>query len=135
MRRPCPAIALLAAIAFPAAPALLAERPVSRTGPAVYHSASAKAAPTRADLVLAAPRLPQGARHALGPLPPEEKAAIATGADPRRARPKRPALRVGVSRELPEAVGFASVPPDAATAAARVVGGGLLEPAPGGAVW
>jgi len=131
-RRPGIAPALLG---FAAAAALLAERPDVKVGPAVYRPAAVKAAATTADLVRAAPRLPQAARHLLGPLPPEQKASIAAGTDDRRARPKRPAIRVGVSRELPEAVGFSQLPADAGTAAARVVGGGLLEPAPGGAVW
>src|SRR4051812_1867331 len=120
---------------FAGAAALLAERPVTHAGPAVFHPASPRAAAKDADLVHAAPRLPAAARHALGPLAPQQKAALAPGGGNPPLRPKRPAVRVGVSRELTPAVGFTGLPTDAGVAAARVVGGGLLEPAPGGSVW
>ena len=128
-------LAAIACAALVPAAALLAERPVTRAGPAVFHPAAPKSEAKTADLVLAAPRLPPAARHALGALPPQEKAALASGAGNPSLRPKRPAVRVGVSRELTPAVGFAAMPADAGVAAARVVGGGLLEPAPGGSVW
>jgi len=128
----------LAAIGFAAvvpAAALLAERPVTHAGPAVFHPVAPKAEARTADLALAAPRLPAAARHALDALPPQEKAALAAGTGAATLRPKRPAVRVGVSRELTPAVGFTGIPADAGAAASRVVGGGLLEPAPGGSVW
>ena len=128
-------LAALACAAFVPAAALLAERPVSHAGPAVFHPAAPKAEAKTADLVLAAPRLPPAARHALGALPPQEKAALTSGGGNPPLRRKRPAVRVGVSRELAPAVGFTEMPPDGGVAASRVVGGGLLEPAPGGSVW
>jgi len=106
---------------------------------AAYRPAAAKAAAKSSDLFLAAPHLPPGARHSLGPLSVEARASLAAGADERsgtgpRLRPKKPAVRVGVSRPLPEAVGFEALDVPAA-GATRTVGGGLLEPAPGGAAW
>jgi len=129
---------LLAAIGFAAvvpAAALLAERPVTHAGPAVFHPVAPRAEARTADLVLAGPRLPAAARHALGALPPREKAALAAGTGAATLRPKRPAVRVGVSRALTPAVGFTGIPADVGAPASRVVGGGLLEPAPGGSVW
>src|SRR3954468_11636555 len=98
MRRTSLAAIVLAAVS-PAA-VLLGERPVAHAGPAVFHPVAPKAAPRKADLVLAAPRLPAAARHALGARPPKKKAARATGAGNPPLRRKRPAVRVGVSREL-----------------------------------
>ncbi|HEX4439844.1 MAG TPA: hypothetical protein VH854_07215, partial [Thermoanaerobaculia bacterium] len=126
----------LAFLAFFSAAALHAgDRPVSRAGPAVYHPPTPKAEAAASDLVIAAPRLPLAAKHALGPLPAAEKSALAAGADNRdtRLRAKKPAVRVGLSRDLPEAVGFASLP--APTTGGAVVGGGLFEYAGGESVW
>jgi len=111
------------------------DRPVSRAGPAVYHPVATKATAAASDLVMAGPRLPLEAKHSLGPLPAAEKAALATGTDNRdsRLRAKKPAVRVGVSRDLPQAVGFASLP--APTTGGAVVGGGLFEYAAGESVW
>ena len=144
MRRPVLLLlAPLVLVAGVAAAEESADPPVYRAKGAVYRPAAAKAESKATDLFRAAPHLPPDARHALGPLPPEQKASLAAGvderiqaapADTRQLRPKKPAVRVGLSRALPESVGFDGLEV-AAASSTRTVGGGLLEPAPGGAVW
>jgi hypothetical protein len=144
--RPSALLLVLASLALPAGVAAAAdpaEQPVYRAKGAVYRPGATRAEAKAADLFRAAPHLPPDARHALGPLPAEERASLAAGVDTRLGasstnerslRPKRPAVRVGLSRALPEPVGFDGLEV-AAAPSTRTVGGGLLEPAPGGAAW
>ena len=115
-----------------AVPVFGAENPrqqVVEVGPAVFQpSAAPKAAPRRSDLALAAGRLPDSARHELGDLTAAERAELQ--APDRRgggARSKRPAVKVGVSRNLPAPVGFSGLPSALAAGGSVPVSGGLLE--------
>ena len=125
-----------------AVPVLGAENPrqqVVEVGPAVFQpSAAPKAAAQRSDLALAAPRLPDSARHELGDLTVAERTELQTP-DRRRgggARSKKPAVKVGVSRNLPAPVGFSGLPLTLAAGGSVPVSGGLLErSADGNLVW
>ncbi len=110
--------------------------PVVEVGPAVFRpQAAPKAAPRRSDLVLAAPRLPEDARHALGALTASEREELKSPDRREGARPKKPAIKVGISRPLPQPVGFQGLP-DLAAGESRTVAGGLLErAADGGFAW
>ena len=123
-----------------AVPVLGAEDPrqVVEVGPAVFQPAAPpKAAPRRADLALSATRLPEQARHDLGALTVAERAELQ--APDRRgggARSKRPAVKVGVSRDLPTPIGFSGLSAVPAPGGSVPVSGGLLErSADGSLVW
>lgn len=96
------ALLLLASAAAPA--------PVSETGPAVFHRAEVRRAAAVSDLVLAFPRLPGSARHALGALSPEERARLERKDSRGRLGRKMPALKVGISRAIPGGAGFEGLP-------------------------
>jgi hypothetical protein len=124
-----------------AVPVLGAENPrqqVVEVGPAVFQpSAAPKAAPRRSELALAGARLPESARHELGDLTAAERTELQ--APDRRsggARSKKPAVKVGVSRNLPAPVGFSGLPLTLAAGGSVPVSGGLLErSADGNLVW
>jgi hypothetical protein len=110
---------------------------VVEVGPGIFQSTvAAKVAPKPSDLVMAAPRLPDAARHALGDLTAAERAELA--APDRRggghARPKKPAIKIGIARALPSAVGFNGLPATLAAGQSQAVAGGLLERAADGTV-
>ncbi len=107
--------------------------PVIEVGPSLYRAAAPARVASRAEIVLAAPRLPASARHALGPLTAAERARLESR-DGRgdRLRAKVPAMKVGIERELPEAVGFEGLPSDLEPGESRTVSGGLLERASDG---
>ena len=109
--------------------------PVIDVGPAEFQPTTPPApVPRRADLAMAAPRLPAEARHALGPLSDAERARLTVPERRGGARVKRE--KVGLSRALPAEVGFAALPGDVAGGESRLVGGGLLEKAAdGGLTW
>ncbi len=121
-----------------AGPARAAENLASvvEVGPAAFAPRTApKAAPSRSDLMLAAPRLPDEARHALGELTPAERRELQ--APDRRSggvRPKKPAVKVGISRPLPQPVGFQGLPADLGPGESRPLSGGLLERAADGSL-
>ncbi len=126
------------ALAVVAGAARAAENPapVVEVGPAAFAPQTApRAAPRPSDLVLAAPRLPDGARHALGALTPAERRELQ--APDRRGngvRSKKPAMKVGISRPLPRPVGFQALPADLGPGESRPVSGGLLERAADGSL-
>ncbi len=126
-------------LAAAAVPAFGAENPrqVVEVGPAVFRpSAPPKAAPRRADLAVAAPRLPESARHDLGALTAAEQTELRAPDRRGGARPKRPAVKVGVSRDLPAQVGFSGLPATVAAGGSVPVSGGLLErSADGSLIW
>lgn len=100
--------------------------PVVEVGPAVFQPLTPyPVVAQRSDLVLAAPRLPAQALHALGPLSAAERARLAPAGRGSGAKAKRE--KIGISRALPAEVGFRALPADLAAGASRVVGGGLLE--------
>ena len=104
--------------------------PTIHTKPAVFHVASWRteaAVSPPVDAARAASRLPPSARHALAPLSAAERDLLASGRTPSRLQPKRPALRVGVVRRIPEEVGFRGIPADLPVGSSRPWGGGLLE--------
>jgi hypothetical protein len=111
-----PVLALLAA----------ASVPVVETGPAVFHAPAAKRA-AASDLTLAAPRLPASARHGLPALSAPEEAELLSQDSRSGFRRKVPAVRIGISRVLPEPVGFSGVPADLARGRSHAVAGGLFE--------
>jgi V8-like Glu-specific endopeptidase len=123
------------AAALLATPALGADAPGDlHARPAVFHSASAKAAAAvpALDFEAAQAALPDSARHALPGLSASERALLRSrDTRPKGSglRPKRPALRVGLVRDLPAEVGFRGVAPDPAP---RAYGGGWLERGPTG---
>ena len=127
------------ALGLAAVPAFGAENPrqVVEVGPAVFQPAAPpKAAPRRADLALSAARLPEDARHDLGALTAAERAELQAPDRRGGARSKRPAEKVGISRDLPAAIGFAGLPDALLAGGSRAVAGGLLErSADGGLVW
>jgi hypothetical protein len=141
MARPGTLTPLLALVLLlPAGPSRAASAvPEIHAGPAVFHPAAPKAAPAvpRLDFAATEARLPESARHALPGLSAEERRRLESP-DARPgggARPKRPAVRVGVIRALPTEVGFHGL---TAGAAPRPLGGGWLERAAdanGGWVW
>ena len=103
-------------------------RPVVEVGPAIFQPAAApKAAPRRSDLALAATRLPESARHDLGGLTVAERTELQAPDRRGGARPKRPAVKVGVSRDLPAPIGFSGLPSTLAAGGSVPVSGGLLE--------
>ncbi len=115
--------------------------PEMHAGPAVFHAAAPKAAAAVPSLDFAATqaRLPGSARHALPGLSADERAhLLSRDARPSDgARPKKPAVRVGIVRPLPGAVGFHGLT-QAGVAGALPLGGGWLEPAAatgGGWIW
>lgn len=107
--------------------------PEMHAGPAVFHPAAAKAAAAAPALDFAATqaRLPGSARHALPDLSAGERALLLSRDDrsANGARPKKPAIRVGIVRPLPGAVGFHGL---AGVAGALALGGGWLEHAADG---
>jgi hypothetical protein len=118
------------ALGFAAAPALGTEKQdaVVEVGPAIFQlRAAPRAVPGRADLVLAAPRLPEDARHALGELTAAERTELQAPDRRGGARLKRPAMKVGISRDLPLPIGFDGLPDTLASGGSRSVSGGLLE--------
>ncbi len=120
---------LLGALVAAAAPSSGAQNvPLVEVGPAVFRSVAPRRAPASSgDLALAAGRLPDAARHALGPLTAAERAELRTPDSRGGVRRKMPALKVGVSRPLPSSVGFDGVSPDLGPGQSRAVAGGLLE--------
>jgi hypothetical protein len=114
-----------------------APSPVVQVGPAIFQApAAAKAAPKAADLVLAAPRLPESARHPLGALSAAEREELV--APDRRAgdaKRKRPAVKIGISRPLPAPVGFNGLPTDLAGGPVAVSGGLLERASDGSLAW
>jgi hypothetical protein len=140
MRRAATLVVWASALAASSAGALAAEKPgsVVEVGPALFQPTTPpKAAPKRSDLVLAAPRLPDAARHALGDLSPAERAELL--APDRRGdgvRRKKPAVKIGIDRPLPSAIGFDGLPADLGAGESRPLSGGLLERAADGSlVW
>lgn len=132
---------LLLAAASLAAADKRAAVPVVEVGPAIFQApAVAKPAPKAADLVMAAPRLPESARHPLGALSAAERQELLSpdrrggerGGDLKR---KRPALKVGISRVLPAPVGFNGLPADVAGGPVAVSGGLLERAADGSLAW
>jgi hypothetical protein len=96
--------------------------------PAVFHSDSPhRAAADRSQLVLAEPRLPDGARHPLPALTESERRSLESDDRSPGARRKRGRVKVGLTRTLPESVGFDELPAVLAPGESRLVGGGLLE--------
>lgn len=97
--------------------------------PAVFHSASPRRSttPRLSDLVLAEPRLPEEARHALPALDASERRALESSDRSSGARRKRPALKVGLTRPLPEPVGFEGIQAELAPGESTLFHGGLLE--------
>ena len=138
--RPLKALAIAAGSIFLAAGGVRAAdkstQKAIEVGPGIFQPrAAAKAAPKQSDLALAAPRLPDSARHALGDLTAAERATL--DAPDRRggsARSKKPAVKIGISRALPTVVGFNGLPSDLAAGASRAFGGGLLERAADGSL-
>ncbi len=112
-------------------------RPVVEVGPAIFQpSVALKAAPRRSDLAVAAARLPESARHDLGGLTAAERTELQAPDRRGGARPKRPAVKVGVSRDLPAPIGFNGLPSTLAAGGSVPVSGGLLErSAEGSLVW
>ena len=113
-----------------AAPAYGAEQPgaIVEVGPAVFHAPAARAAVAgRASRVFAS-SLPEAARHALGPLSAAQREDL-RAPDQRGGglRPKKPAIKVGLARALPEPIGFNGVPAELSPEQSRALGGGLLE--------
>ncbi len=117
-----PALALVAASAVP----------IVETGPAVFHAPAAKRAAAASGLVRAAGRLPASAVHALPALSRAEATQLSSKDSRPRFRPKAPAVKIGVSRDLPERVGFSGLPADLAPGRSRAVSGGYLERAADG---
>jgi lysyl endopeptidase len=111
-------------------------RRVVEVGPAIFQAPAAeKIAPRQSDLSLAAPRLPDSARHALGSLTAAERAELlAPDQRPGPAHRKRPAVKVGISRPLPEPVGFGGLPAELRPGESRPASGGLLERAADGSL-
>ena len=138
--RPVKALAIAAGSIFFAAGAVRAAdkstQKVIEVGPGIFQPrAAAKAAPKQSDLALAAPRLPDSARHALGDLTAAERATLDT--PDRRAgsaRGKKPAVKIGIARALSTVVGFNGLPSDLASGSSRAFGGGLLERAADGSL-
>ncbi|HEY1435160.1 MAG TPA: hypothetical protein VGG65_07280, partial [Thermoanaerobaculia bacterium] len=103
--RPLKALAASAAtMLFAAVTIQAAIKPgeVIQVGPAPFHPTTpARVAPKASDLALAAPRLPDAARHSLGALTASERAELTSpdrrGGFPRR---KKPAVKIGISRAL-----------------------------------
>jgi V8-like Glu-specific endopeptidase len=121
---------LAPAFAFAADPGGI---PEMHAGPAVFHPAAPKAAAAVPALDFAATqaRLPGSARHALPGLSAGERALLLSRDDRpgNGARPKKPAVRVGIVRPVPGAVGFHGL---AGVAGALPLGGGWLEHASDG---
>ena len=112
--------------------------PVIEVGAAPYQpTAPPKAAPKASDLSLSAQRLPASARHDLGELTAAERESLRqpdrrTGPG---ARPKKAAVKNGITRSLPGPVGFSGLP-NLATGESRAESGGFLERlADGTLVW
>ncbi|HTR03508.1 MAG TPA: trypsin-like peptidase domain-containing protein [Thermoanaerobaculia bacterium] len=133
----CLAAGLAAAnVSLAAAPALQKPPGVVEVGPAPFMPTTPPAAtPKRSDIVMASSRLPADARHDLGELSASERARLqSSGRKGAGVRSKKPAMKIGINRGLPSAVGFASLPSDLAAGESRVVGGGLLERAADGSL-
>lgn len=125
----------LSAAAARASAAENAVPPIS-VGPSVFHAATPQGVVQPSELVFAAPRLPASARHALGPLGPAERAVLRSRDERGDLRRKAPALKIGLTRPLPEDVGFAGLPSDLRPGQSRVLDGGLLERgADGKSIW
>ncbi len=105
--------------------ALATAAPVFETGPAVFHSPTPKRA--AAAPAMAAGLLPASARHDLPPLSASEAAALDSQDSRSGLRRKVPAVKIGVSRALPERVGFSGLPSDLASGQSRVESGGLFQ--------
>ncbi len=112
--------------------------PEMHAGPAVFHAAAPKAAAAIPSLDFAATqaRLPGSARHDLPGLSADERAhLLSRDARPGdAARPKKPAVRVGIVRPLPGGAGFHGLT-QAGVAGALPMGGGWLERADGRWTW
>ncbi len=115
---------LLPAVAWLAAAAAM---PVVQAGPAVFHAPAARRATPPADLASVTRRLPASARHDLPDLSIAETAELAAPDSRPRFRRKVPAVKIGVSRPLPEPVGFAGLAGNLAPGQSRLDSGGLLE--------
>ncbi len=111
-----PLLALLAA----------ASTPVYQTGPAVFHAQASRRAGA-VETNFAVRPLPAAARHDLPALSPSSAAELAAKDSRGGYRRKAPAVKIGLSRELPERVGFAGVPGDLPPGRPTVAGGGLFE--------
>lgn len=144
MKRARRTAAVLAAIAIAAGVSAAraeqnARAPAAEVGPADFQPTTPPAiAPRRSDLASAAPRLPAEARHDLGELTAAERVRLSSpDARPGTgARPKKAAVKVGISRALPAEVGFRALASDLPVSGSRMVGGGLLERrTDGGLVW
>jgi lysyl endopeptidase len=140
MRTGTSGIGLALLLAFgPAATARADDRPIPvvELGPAVFHSAAPRRAPaTRADLVMAPSRIPGGARHDFGPLSSRERGELKAPDRRGKIRRKLPAVKIGITRNLPEPVGFAGLPGELEPGGERVFAGGFLERrADGGFAW
>jgi hypothetical protein len=104
--------------------------PVQEVGPALYQpTLPPKSTPKATDLVLSVQRIPASARHDLGELTAAERAKlnapdVRSGAG---ARPKKPAVKNGITRTLSPEVGFTGLSTSLATGTSTEVGGGLLE--------
>ncbi len=117
----------MAAVGLPLLALLLsAAGPVIETGPAVFHSGRVRSAEAVSP-VRAAGRLPEAARHDLPALSPGERRELEAKDSRSGLRRKVPAVKVGVSRALPGAVGFSAVPANLARGQSRVASGGLFE--------
>ena len=109
--------------------------PEMHAGPAVLHRAAPKSAeavpPPSIDFAATQALLPGSARHALPVLSAGERVLLLSRDDRPGdgARPKKPALRVGIVRPLPGPVGFHGL---AGAAGALALGGGWLEHASDG---
>jgi len=103
-----------------------ASKPVYQTGPAVFHATVPRRAEAGEPRLTARP-LPAAARHDLPALPPATAAELSAKDSRDRYRRKAPAVKIGISRELPAGVGFTGVPEDLPPGRSTIAAGGLFE--------
>jgi hypothetical protein len=107
---------------------------IQEVGPAIFQApAVVRAAPQPSDLVLAAPRLPEAARHPLGELTVAERDELLSPDRRGGVMRRKAAMKVGISRPLPAPVGFSGLPALSA-GESRAVSGGFLERVPDGSL-
>jgi hypothetical protein len=131
------ALALSLAMAAAASRGEDSRIPMVELGPAVFHATAPRRAPaTRAALAIAPTRVPSGARHDLGPLSSRERQQLQAPDRRGRLRRKLPAEKIGITRNLPEPVGFSGLPAELEPGGERLYAGGFLtRRADGGFAW